>query len=189
VDYTRLSPSEIRDELQRIGDNARDAFGSLDARQLNWKPDPSRWSVAQCLEHLVTADRLMTEAASRALDPASPRTIWQRLPFLPALLGTMMVRSQAPGGTRKFVAPSTSRPATSDISPDVLDRFVAQHRVTVEQVQRLDAARAERTIMTSPFVGVITYSVLDGWRLMVAHDHRHIEQAQRVRTSPGFPGA
>ena len=43
--------------------------------------------------------------------------------------------------------------------------------------------------MTSPFIGVITYSVLDGWRLMVAHDHRHIEQAQRVRTSPGFPGA
>jgi hypothetical protein len=49
------------------------------------------------------------------------------------------------------------------------------------------AAHAARTIMASPFAGVVTYSVLDGWRLMVADDHRHIEQARRVRRSPGFP--
>ena len=41
--------------------------------------------------------------------------------------------------------------------------------------------------MTSPFVGFITYSVLDGARLMLAHDHRHIEQARRVTQAPGFP--
>jgi hypothetical protein len=41
--------------------------------------------------------------------------------------------------------------------------------------------------MTSPFVRVITYSVLDGWRLMLAHDRRHVEQAKRVMATPGFP--
>ena len=189
MDYARLSVADIRGELERISDTARQAFGSLDPRQLNWKPDASRWSIAQCIEHLATTDRLMSEAAARALDPASPRTLWQRLPFVPGLIGTMMVRSQAPGGTRKFVAPPSSRPATSDIGPDVLDRFVSLHRAAAEQVQRVDDVRAARTVMASPFVGFITYSVLDGWRLMVAHDHRHIEQARRVRTVPGFPDA
>jgi hypothetical protein len=42
--------------------------------------------------------------------------------------------------------------------------------------------------MTSPFVKVIAYSVLDGWRLVVAHGWRHVEQARRVTESPGFPG-
>ena len=37
--------------------------------------------------------------------------------------------------------------------------------------------------MVSPFVAAITYSVLDGLRLVVAHDHRHFEQARRVMTS------
>jgi hypothetical protein len=41
--------------------------------------------------------------------------------------------------------------------------------------------------MTSPFVRFITYSVLDGWRLAVAHDRRHFEQARRVTLMPEFP--
>ena len=43
--------------------------------------------------------------------------------------------------------------------------------------------------MTSPFARIITYSVLDGWRLMLAHDRRHVEQARRVVQSPEFPKA
>ena len=42
--------------------------------------------------------------------------------------------------------------------------------------------------MASPFVGIVTYSVLDGWRLMVAHERRHVQQARRVMATPGFPG-
>jgi hypothetical protein len=47
------------------------------------------------------------------------------------------------------------------------------------------AARRAR----SGSIRVITYTVLDGWRIVVAHDHRHIEQARRVTQSPDFPGA
>ena len=41
--------------------------------------------------------------------------------------------------------------------------------------------------MTSPFIKVVTYSVLDGWRLVFAHERRHFEQARAVSLSPGFP--
>jgi hypothetical protein len=37
------------------------------------------------------------------------------------------------------------------------------------------------------FITLVTYSALDGWRLIVAHDQRHLEQARRVTQSPGFP--
>jgi len=57
----------------------------------------------------------------------------------------------------------------------------------VAWVQALDERDAARTIMTSPFMRVVTYSVLDGWRLMLAHDRRHFEQARRITLSPGFP--
>jgi hypothetical protein len=35
---------------------------------------------------------------------------------------------------------------------------------------------------------VIVYSLLDTIRLIVAHERRHLAQAQRVTTAPGFPG-
>ena len=44
-----------------------------------------------------------------------------------------------------------------------------------------------RIIMVSPFVSFITYSVLDGCRLIVTHERRHFEQARRVTQAPGFP--
>ena len=187
MDYTALSLAEVRAGLDGMAHQAETMFGRLDARQLNWRPDEARWSVAQCVEHMVTANRLMMAAAEAALDDAQPRTVWQRLPVLPGIFGRMLIRSQVPGGTRRFTAPVQAQPAASEIAADIVHRFVAQHRDTVVRLRGLDEARAARTIMTSPFVRVITYSVLDGFRLMITHDHRHVEQARGVMQSPGFP--
>jgi hypothetical protein len=120
------------------------------------------------------------QAAERAFDGSSPRTIWQRIPVMPSVLGPMIVRSQAPTTTRRFVAPSQARPSISDIPRDIVDRFVTQHRAAVNRLGTLDEQQAARTVMVSPFVRFITYSVLDGWRLMFAHDLRHVQQARRV---------
>lgn len=189
MDYTALSLSDVRTELDDVAREAQATFGGLGGRQLNWRPDETRWSVAQCFEHLLTTNRLMFRASENALDDALPRTFWQRLPVLPGLVGRMMIRSQAPDAARKFTAPSKAQPATSDIATDIIQRFVQQQRDAVALVQSLDERRAARTVMTSPFVQVITYSVLDGWRLVMAHERRHFEQARRVTQSPGFPGS
>jgi hypothetical protein len=188
LDYTTLSLAEVKTGLDDLARDANATFGALKAAQLNWKPDAARWSVGQCFEHLLTTNLLMFRAAAEALNPARPRTIWERLPMLPGVIGRVMVRSQAPGGTRKFKAPAGVRPAASDVAGDIVQRFVAQQRDAGSRVGALDE-QAAHTIMTSPFVRVVTYSVLDGWRLMVAHGRRHFEQARRVTQSPGFPAA
>jgi hypothetical protein len=187
IDYTTLSLAEVRPELDAIAREAQDAFGRLDARQLNWRPDAARWSVAQCFDHLVTANGMMLQAAEDALAGARPRTVWERLPFLPALFGRMLIRTQAPGTPRKYRAPARAQPATSDIGADVVRRFVEQQTGAAARLGTVDEGAAARAIMTSPFIGFVTYSVLDGWRLMAAHDRRHIEQARRVTEAPGFP--
>ena len=106
--------------------------------------------------------------------------MWQRMPGLPALFGQALIRSQGPTATRKYKAPSKAQPATSTIADDVVQRFVEQQQHAAMLVRSLDDRQATRAIMRSPFVRFITYSVLDGWRIVVAHDWRHIEQARRV---------
>jgi hypothetical protein len=187
VDYATLSLADVRTGLDDVARETHSTFGGLDARQLNWRPDATRWSVAQCFEHLFLANQLMVQAAEDALNGIAPQTIWRRLPILPGVLGRMIVRSQAPTTTRRYTAGPQSQPASSDIAVDIIQRFVAQQRDGVARMQALDEREAARTIMTSPFIKVITYSVLDGWRLVYAHDRRHFEQARRVTQSPGFP--
>jgi len=187
VDYVDLSLADVK---AGFGDMARDlqsTFGGLDATQLNWRPDQTRWSVAQCLEHLLTINRLMVQRAGDTLAGARRQTVWQRLPLLPRIYGRMLIRSQAPQGARRFNAPPAVQPSSSSIAADIVSRLVTQHYDAVAWMNTLDERHASRTIMLSPFVHFIAYSVLDACRILVAHDRRHFEQAVRVTHSAGFP--
>jgi uncharacterized damage-inducible protein DinB len=189
MDYTKLSLVDVRAALDDIARETQATFGRLGEHQLNWRPDATRWSVAQCLEHLLVSNRLIFSAAGEALAPSAPRTIWQRLPVLPGLFGQLLIRSQAPGGTRKYRAAPDAQPSASNITADIVQRFVAQQWEAATFLQTLDEQTAGRVIITSPFVRFMTYSMLDACRLVVAHGRRHFEQARRVTEMPGFPAA
>lgn len=178
--YTDLTLAEVSNAIHEIAEEARLTFGALTEQQLNWKPDEAQWSAAQCFEHLVTADRLLVDAAKSAIG-SPPTSVWQRLPLWPAMLGKLMVSSQGPREpkSRKYVANPIARP-TSSVRPDIIERFAEQHLEIETWTRTLDEGKARRAILISPFVKVITYSVLDGLRLLVAHDRRHFEQARRV---------
>ena len=177
--YTTLSLAEVIAEVDDIADVAVASFGGLDTRRLNWKPDEQRWSVAQCLEHLLTGNVLLIRSARDALTNP-PHSVWQRMPLLPVVFGQMLIRSQAPNTRGKFKAPAKAQPSRSEIPADIVDRFVAQHRDAATWIRTVDEHKAATAIMVSPFVRVVTYSVLDAFRLLVAHDRRHLLQARRV---------
>jgi len=187
VNYTTLSLAEVTNALEDIAREAQTAFGGLGTTQLNWRPDQTRWSVGQCFEHLFTTNRMIARRTEEALDHARPRTIWQRLPVLPRLFGRLLIQSQAPSDTRKFKAPPAAQPSASGVAADVVTRFIQQQRESAARVLTIDQRAAAGAIMTSPFFDFITYSVLDGLRLMIAHNRRHFEQALRVTQSSGFP--
>lgn len=186
MNYAELPFADLCSALRGVARDADETFGRLTVRQLNWRPNDTRWSVAQCFQHLLTGDDLMIRSAKDALENPR-RSVWQRVPLLPAAFGWAMIRSQAPEATRKYTAPTKARPTASDLAGDIIPRFVDQHRAAADWLGTLDERETARTVMVSPFVRVITYSVLDGFRLLFAHDRRHFEQARRVTQSAGFP--
>ena len=184
IQYTHLSLPQIEAEFGAIARETADVFSHLDARQLNWRPGPDAWSVAQCFDHLLSANREMFDAIDAAF--VRPPTIWQQLPGLPRLFGRLLIRSQVPEATRKFTAPKQATPSASAIDASIVQRFIDYQSEAARRVHAIDAASAART-MVSPFVSFIAYSVLDGCRLIVTHERRHFEQARRVLQQAGFP--
>src|SRR5205823_6340969 len=132
-----------------------------------------------CFDHLLTANGLVLHAARDAIR-RDARTIWERMPVVPRLVGRALIRSQSPHVKRAYIAPAKATPSASDIPVDVVQRFVAHTREAVEWMETLNEAAAARVIMTSPFLRFVTYSVLDACRLIAGHDRRHVEQARRV---------
>ena len=184
--FTNLSFADVRLGLRDIARDAEETFGGLDVRRLNWRPAPTKWSVAQCFDHLITGNDLLIGSAKDALENPA-RSLWQQVPLLPTAFGWALIRSQAPGAPGKYKAPVKARPTTSDLPGDIIARFAHQHREAAYWMEGLDERKMKRVIMVSPFVRTITYSVLDGCRLLLAHDRRHFEQARRVMESSEFP--
>lgn len=186
-DFTTLSLSEVLAEAEAVTPDVQAAFGQLNAEQLNWKPDAASWSVAQCLEHLIAANREMFVPIDEVLSERKRPTRWERMPLLPGLFGRLMVKAVSPAAAQKLKAPGKIQPTASAIDPQVVSRFVASQRELLERLTRLENFFVERIIITSPFLKLITYSLLDACRLTVAHERRHLAQAQRVTETAGFP--
>jgi hypothetical protein len=189
LDYRRLTAQQVYDEVEAIAKDVQGRFGHLTSTQINWKARQDSWSIGQCLDHLIAINREYYPTFDRILRGEYGRSLLHRVPSLPAMYGRMMIQSLSPDSRRTFKAPSTAQPASSAIAADIVQRFVTHQRELVEKMRTLEAKDSSKTIITYPFARVIVYSLLDAFRLIVAHERRHLLQAQRVASAVGFPGA
>lgn len=178
----------IRD-ASTIIDDARSSFGKLSATQLNWKPSAERWSIAQCFDHLITTNKGYLPIIESVRTGTKKTTFWERLPVLPGLVGKLLIKSLDPASTRKIKAPKRFEPAQSNISASVIEDFAEQQNQVIQGMKATSHLDLEKLVVTSPAVasGVVTYSLLDAYRIIVVHELRHFQQAKRVAEESGFP--
>lgn len=169
-----------------IATEVKATFGHLSPSQLNWKPRPDRWSVAQCFDHLLASNNGYFPVVDGVL-AGKKRTFWERMPVLPGLAGKLLIKSLEPATTRKLKAPKRFQPAQSDISGSVINDFVDQQGKVVEKMKATEHLDLERIVITSPVSAAITYSLMDAYRIIVVHEQRHFQQAKRVMEESGFP--
>lgn len=188
IAYYRAELPGLIEVANTVAPQVKAEFGRLRADQLNWKPGADKWSVGQCFDHLLVSNGEYFPIFDRVLQGAkTTNTIWESLPGLPRLWGRMLIKSVSPEGRRKQKAPRILAPTTSAVDPGIITRFVDQQERVVGYLNTMTAVDAEKTIITSPVARVITYSLLDACRVIVAHEQRHILQARRVTQLPEFP--
>lgn len=175
-------------EASLVAGEVRRAFGGLSGEQLNWKPDAREWSIAQCLDHLILSNRPYVPIFEDLLAGRRRRRLRERVPVLPRLFGSLLINTLRPDSGRKVNARPAFLPSASALPPAIVAIFVEEHA----RLQRLmEASRAldlDAIVITSPVMGLITYSLLDACRVIVAHEQNHFVQAARVAETPGFPG-
>ena len=184
-----VSGNELADllgELQAIAADAEKTFGRLTGDQLNWKPDAEQWSIGECFDHLITANRSYYPAIEKAIAGDRGRTFWERLPLLPGFFGKVLLKSVQPDAGRKLKAPSVFKPASSRISGSLIRDFVAHQGELIGLISRTSGLDPGKIIITSPVAAFITYSLMDAYRVLVAHEKRHFLQAKRVMDTGGF---
>jgi hypothetical protein len=185
-----MASEELGDEitaLERALDDAeREARTLLDGMTETvgtWRAHPGSWSVAQCLDHLATANRVYLRAMEGAAAPALASGRMRRRPAHPGFLGRMFVNSlEPPAKTRtKRKAPRLIEPRPSPSLAESAAAFFASHdevRAFMRRYRGIDLAGVR---FVNPFVRAIRFSLATGLHVIPAHERRHLWQARQVR--------
>lgn len=175
----------VIDGLGAVTSEVRRRFGVLTREQLDWRPPSGGWSVAQCLDHLVrTTDSYGDDLRAIAAGRYRARA-WARLSPFSRFFGRFL-REQLERDDRRtrtgarFVPPS-------DVGAGIIERFARSQDELAALIRATANADWDRTMVTSSFSGLVTYSLADAYAIMLVHQRRHVRQAVRVTEDPGFP--
>lgn len=166
--------------------NQQDASALVDGlteRRGTWRVDPGSWSVAECLDHLATANRVYLDAMDSSAAQALADGRHRRGPALPGLVGGWFVRSLEPPAKALFKtrAPRKIRPRVAPPLAEALEQFLASHHAVVTFLRRYAAIDLAGVTFPNPFITGVRFSLATGLHVLAAHERRHLWQAWRVR--------
>jgi hypothetical protein len=179
--------SALMMKAEKIGEDAARTFGHLSPSQLNWKRSPEEWSVGQCFEHLILTNQPYFPLFEKIAQGKRSATLWERVPLLPGFFGRLVLGAVKPEAARKIRARPKFLPQSSNVDAGIIDRFREHQRELVRLMKTMEALELEKVVITSPVSSLVTYSAMDGCRIIVAHEERHFLQADRVMKAEEFP--
>jgi hypothetical protein len=179
-------PPDIRslhDQLEAAEREVQELVVGLSAEQGVQAPEPGRWSVSQCLDHLATGNRVYLQAMRAPADRARLLGRFRQRPANPGVLGGLFVASLEPPPMwwSRLKAPRKIRPRTAPALADTVASFLASQaevRAFLLANADLDLARIR---FPNPFIPWIFFSLATGFHVLVAHGKRHLLQAWGVK--------
>ena len=163
--------------------DARSLVGGLTEAQGTWRAHPTSWSVAECLDHLATANRVYLAAMGPPAERARADGRLRRGPARPGLIGGWFVRSLEPPVKPLFRsrAPQKIRPRVSPPLTEAFRQFLASQdevRAFLRRYADIDLAGVR---FPNPLVRGVRFSLATGLHVIPAHERRHLWQGWNVR--------
>lgn len=160
-----------------------DSIEGLSPAQLNFKPSPERWSIAECAEHITLSEDLIFGLAS--VQVMKTPVVSERQAAAKNKSKDLEILNQVTDRTKKAQAPETLKPSHKW---KAFDEMIAEYKVkrnrTIEYVEQTkDDVRGH--VMAHPLLGK-----LDAYQwvlLLSSHSERHTLQILEVKADPGYP--
>jgi hypothetical protein len=187
--HLALAPEidKYRQQFECLAAEADALVAPLTEEQFTWRPAPGSWSVAECIDHLNSTARLYLPRLDEGIAESIRRGLYGEGPFTHDLIGRFFVRTMEPPVRIRVKAPKTFQPGSGRSRSEIMAAFRAYQVQFVDRLRQASGLDLRRAKVHSPASTWIKMSMNSGFALMVAHERRHLWQAQRVIAAPGFP--
>ncbi|MEZ0541049.1 DinB family protein [Fibrella arboris] len=168
------------DMLIATRDSLRQSLAGLTEAQAHFRPAPDRWSIVECMEHIVLVDRGIVRSIQQAMGVPADAS---RRPTLQVSDVFVIKAVRSRGMATSAPAPFVPTGRYGDVQT-ALDLFEQQREATIEFVQTgKDDYRTH--YFEHPFLG--TLDVFQALLVVASHGERHRKQIDEVKADPGFP--
>lgn len=172
----------LLDYFQKTSDNLLKNLNGLSEAQLQFKPAPDRWSVGQCVEHIILTEEMLFGMTAKLMQKAgNPERKEEIKVNEQDLIKGIIDRSQ------KVQAPKELQPKGSYSSATAaVEAFKAQRDIVIEYIEKSSVKALRDHVTDSPFGPVDAYQSL---LFIAGHCARHTVQIEEVKADSGFPEA
>ncbi|HEY6853216.1 MAG TPA: DinB family protein [Gemmatimonadales bacterium] len=169
----------IADELAAASARAKRLIDALDEARFHARRDATRWSPAECVAHLT----LTTQAYLPLLDAALARgAMAARVPrYRRDLPGWLLSTTLEPPVRFRMKTLAAFVPASTGSRAEVSADFARGQAELVRRLEKASGLDLNQLKIVSPFSSRLSYNVYSAFRILAAHERRHLWQAEQAR--------
>lgn len=166
--------------IDQITERFINSFSLLTEEQLNWKPDPETWSIAENIDHLIILNETYYPVLEELKKGTYDLPFVARFGFVVSFFGKMILKSVDPERKKKIKTFPIWEPGSSMISKDILNQFEEHQNELKKQIDEVEHLIYRNTVISSPANRNIVYKLETAFDIIVTHERRHYEQANEV---------
>jgi hypothetical protein len=182
MDNMEISWNKVNNDLQDVRSRTEQLINGLSPEQLTRRPDPSKWSIAECLVHLNLTASSIQKLIGSAIQRGKADKITGQGPFKAGGLGRLLIWIAEPPPKFKIKAPAGILPPANIGDPSaVVAEFLRVQDEWARLVQEADGLDLNKIKAKMGFPGLppIRLGATIPW--MMAHQRRHLLQAEGVK--------
>ncbi|HEX8395068.1 MAG TPA: DinB family protein [Longimicrobium sp.] len=170
----------LADDFQSASERVHRLRQSVPPARWAERPPSGGWSVAECIAHLNLTAEAYVPRMRDALRQARAAGGTAPARFRMGLIGWLIHRVVSPGSRTRVKTSPAFVPTAADSADALVRRFDELQAAQQELLREADGLPLQRIPIASPFNARVRYNAFAALAIQPAHQHRHLDQAERV---------
>lgn len=170
----------LETELSEATDQARTLVDSTDGRLFTVRPNPQSWSAAECIAHLSISTELFLPALREAIDDARRRNVAANGEPSMDLLGRILRWFLEPPIRQRVKTRAPFVPKSTRAKAEAFGEFSAGQAKLLDLLREARSLDLKKIKIVSPFDKRVRFNLYSAFRIVAAHQRRHLWQASRA---------
>ena len=170
------------DEITEIRSRAERLVSGLSPEQLTRRPDPARWSIAECLAHLNLTAQVVQTKIIAAIEQGKTDKLFAKGPSKASFLGRALAWWVEPPPKIRFRTPKNIAPKVAmNDSSQVLSDFMRLQDEWARLLREAEGLNQKKIKVPGIFPGLPALRLSAPIPWLLAHERRHLWQAENVK--------